>query len=158
MSKTLKIIIIVGAISFIVVAVIHLMFFALTLLGLGPRGGRQRARDARVVANMQMMRLQAEFVFDTEGSYANVDCEAVGDIKNLCQDIAEQVGHFPTIVRSPSPVEKYCAYVQLLGKENRMPLFYCIDSAGNALKTTVNPTTTCGGGMPITYICPQAEK
>ncbi len=150
--STLKLIII-----FAIIGIVGFIGFFVVINFVGVGRARLRARDVRVISAMTQMRGAAEMIFFDYGNYDNVDCGVVGEIKNLCQDIAEQVGYPPTIVRSPSPADQYCAYVKLLGRENRMPLFYCIDSEGNFGETTINPATTCGGGTPITYICPQGE-
>jgi hypothetical protein len=72
-----------------------------------------------------------------------------GDLKEICQDIKEQVGFEPVIY---STTDKYCAYAKL----NAPGRYYCVDSSFTAISTYINPGQTgyCTGK---TFVCPKTS-
>jgi len=116
----------------------------------GLESSRKRAKDARIMSDMYQLRAMAEMIYDDEESYRNVKCTYKStfiDLKIICQDIKEQVGFEPTIYQTK---DKYCAYTKL----NTTNQYYCIDSAGTAIGTYINPgqTNYCTGK---TFVCPK---
>jgi len=120
---------------------------------LGLEGSRKKAKDARIMADMMQIRTMAEIIFDDDGNYRNVKCtynkSTYGDLKEICQDIENQVGFEPVI---HSTYDKYCAYAKL----NVPGQYYCVDSSGRAISTYINPGQTgyCTGK---TFVCPKTS-
>jgi hypothetical protein len=119
---------------------------------LGLEGSRKKAKDARIMADMSQLRTMAEMIYDEQGSYRNVKCNyksTYGDLKEICQDIKEQVGFEPVIY---STTDKYCAYSKL----NTPGRYYCVDSSVRAISTYINPGQTgyCTGK---TFVCPKTS-
>lgn len=123
-------------------------FSPLDILGL--ESSRERAKDARIMADMNQLRTMAELIYDDEGSYQNFKCtykSNFGDLAAICQDIKKQVGSNPVLY---STTDKYCLYSKL----NTPGRYYCIDSSGRAITTYINPGQTgyCTGK---TFVCPK---
>jgi len=132
----------------VVIAIIGLLA-SIVLVSLG--GARNKARDARIIAEMSQIRAAAEMIYSSDGDYDNVDC-AKADMKPLCDDIKIQTGGTaPTVGKPATPALKYCAYVKLLALKDTVANYYCVDSTGVAKETTTNPSTTCPGTL---YLCP----
>jgi len=133
----------------VVIAIIGLLA-SIVLVSLG--GARNKAKDARIIAEMGQIRSLAEMIYASDGDYDNVICTQA-DMKSLCDDITIQTGGAaPTIARNPATsAVRYCAYITLLVKKDDMTNYYCVDSTGVAKETTTNPSTTCPG---TNYVCP----
>ena len=133
----------------VVIAIIGLLA-SIVLVSLG--GARNRAKDARVIAEMSQIRATAEMIYSSDGDYDNVVCTQT-DMKPLCDDIKIQTGGTaPTIGKPATPALKYCAYVKLLAQKDGVDNYFCIDSRGIAKEiTTPLPSTTCPG---TNYVCP----
>ena len=132
----------------VVIAIIGLLA-SIVLVSLG--GARNRAKDARIVAEMSQIRAAAEMVYSSDGDYDNVACTQV-DMKPLCDDIKVQTGGTVLTVETPAtPALKYCAYTTLVSKKDGAVNYYCVDSTGVAKDTATNPSTTCPG---TDYVCP----
>jgi len=132
----------------VVIAIIGLLA-SIVLVSLG--GARNRAKDARIIAEMSQIRATAEMIYSSDGDYDNVVCTQAG-MKPLCDDIKVQATTEPTIARNPATSAlKYCAYVKLLVLKDTLANYYCVDSTGVAKETTTNPSTTCPGTL---YVCP----
>jgi len=133
----------------VVIAIIGILA-SIVLVSLG--GARDKAKDGRAVAEMGQMRVQAEIIYSSDGTYAtNLKCTG-GDatIGALCTDINSQIGSTPTI---NAVADYYCAYITLKTKKAGVTNYYCIDSTGVAKETTTVPSTT-GKCVGTTYICP----
>ncbi len=121
-------------------------------------GARQKATDARVIADMSQLRTQAEVVYSQNGSYQAVKEEG-GDetITDLSSDINSQLSKSsaddPFVVAQSTG--KYCAYADLLADDNDRNQWYCVDSTGAATTTATDPGTTCRDGT--SYVCPEAD-
>jgi len=145
----------------VVIAVIGILA-SIVLVSLA--GARNKAKDSRIIGDMNQWRNEGEMIFDTDGDYDNVNCSAIGatctcgnaNIKKLCEDIYEQDGTTLTNkISASSDAKEYCAYVKLLSPPAASPQWFCIDSKNlAAVKTTTDPSGTCGGGTPVTYVCP----
>ena len=133
----------------VVIAIIGLLA-SIVLVSLG--GARNKAKDARIIAEMGQIRALAEMIYASDGDYDNVICTQA-DMKSLCDDITIQTGGAaPTIARNPATsAVRYCAYITLLVKKDDMTNYYCVDSTGVAKETTTNPSTTCSA---TSYVCP----
>jgi len=136
----------------VVIAIIGLLA-SIILVSLG--GARNKAKDARIINNMSQMRTQAAIISYNTGSYNTIRCGAAGDIniRTLCGDIADQGGRKPwndepglQIVRSPSPVDRYCAKVKLNSGK-----FWCVDYELRSTGYDANPS--CKGGASPIYTC-----
>ncbi len=101
---------------------------------------RNRAKDARITADMSQIRAVAKIIMISEGGdYAKLSC-SFEEMETLCDDIASQSSdkNHPIIVLS-SDKKKYCAYKILNSKKAGNVLYYCIDSAGRAEEVDFNP-------------------
>lgn len=133
----------------VVIAIIGILA-TIVLVSLG--GARDRAKDARIISDLSQLRTQAEIINEADGDYDNVVCSG-GDagVKDLCDDVTDQ-GSTVSVAKPVSPAASYCGYAKLLAPSS--DTWYCVDSSLTAGQTTTNPDTTCGGGTPITYVCP----
>ena len=132
----------------VVIAIIGILA-SIVLVSLG--GARNKAKDARVIAEMSQIRATAEMIYSSDGDYDNVVCTQA-DMKPLCDDITIQTGGTaPTVGKPATSALKYCVYVKLLVQKNTLDNYYCIDSTGIAKETTTNPSGTCPG---TNYVCP----
>jgi len=107
---------------------------------------RGRAKEARIMADMNQIRSSAEVISDNEGSYVSFTCTYNDTMNTICNDVEKQAGMKPTIYTT---FDKYCSHIKLLRGER----WFCIDSRGNNYVTNVNPSTLgyCDGK---TFICP----
>lgn len=112
----------------VVIAIIGILA-SIVLVSLG--GAKNRARDARIIADMGQIRSTAEIIFGNDGNYDNVNC-TVGDVKTLCDDITAQGGSI-TINRSADSTS-YCAEAELNSGQ-----YYCVDSTLRAKQYLTNP-------------------
>jgi len=132
----------------VVIAIIGILA-SIVLVSLG--GARNKAKDARIIAEMSQIRATAEMIYSSDGDYDNVACTQV-DMKPLCDDIKVQTGGTVLTVETPAtPALKYCAYTTLVSKKDGAVNYYCVDSTGVAKDTATNPSTTCPG---TDYVCP----
>jgi prepilin-type N-terminal cleavage/methylation domain-containing protein len=125
----------------IVIAIIGILS-SIVLVALG--GARDKAKDARIIADMSQIRSLAEVLYD--GDY---DALAAGqtDYDRVVADVSAQGGSV-TLQKPTSPANSYCAYSPL-----NQGNWYCIDSTGVAKETSTNPGGTgyCDG---TTFVCP----
>jgi len=131
----------------VVIAIIGILA-SIVLVSLG--GARNKAKDARIIAEMSQIRATAEMIYSSDGDYDMVVCTQA-DMKPLCDDITTQGGTAPTIEIPATPALTYCAYVTLISKKDSATNYYCVDSTGVAKETTTNPSGTCPGTL---YVCP----
>ena len=158
----------------VVIAIIGILA-AIVLVSLS--GANKSARDARIATAMSQIRSEAALMDASEGSYLNMvngtaadgkGCDYNNEIKALCNDIDKQctgtncggdnVDGIDTALTEDIVIKaiagEYCAYTPLNAEYTGNPDYYCIDSSGYSGKTITNPSTTCGAGTPVTYICP----
>ena len=132
----------------VVIAIIGILA-SIVLVSLG--GARNKAKDARIIAEMSQIRATAEMIYSSDGDFDNVVCTQT-DMKPLCDDITAQTGGTVVTIGKPAtPALKYCAYTTLVSKKDTVTNYYCVDSTGVAKDTTTNPSTTCPG---TDYVCP----
>ena len=102
-----------------------------------------------VISNMHGLIQKAEFYYDdNKESYTGFSCKSNDTVSRNCNEIKKIRGIAPTIYAQG---DKYCFYIRLFSGD-----YYCIDSNGKALKTTINPSCPgyCNG---ITFVCPPAK-
>ncbi len=136
---------IVGFILPIIFVVAQFAILPISLKELKKAG--ERAKDARIIAEMSQLRTVAEMIYSNEGSsYSGVSC-IHPEIVSICQDIKIQSGEEPTI---HSTERDYCAYIKLISEDR----YYCIDNKGFARETSIYPGRTgyCDGR---TFVCPK---
>lgn len=137
----------------VVIAIIGILA-GIVLVALG--GARDRAKDARITADMGQIRSTAEIISVRDGNYDNVGCSAYADpctctdtdIQTLCTDIFKQGGGtFLAINDGPSAGE-YCVEVELLSGN-----WWCVD--GDLVSRSYDSATppACVGGMTPNYTC-----
>ncbi|MEK7506156.1 MAG: type II secretion system protein [Patescibacteria group bacterium] len=131
----------------VVVAVIGLLS-SVILVALGP--AKEKAKDSRIIQEVNQVRSLAETMYD--GSYRILpqlpSVIEIGNknLKELADDIALQGGALTII--NPAPFKGYSAYSKLNTKlgdaANPVIQYYCIDSVGHSVNTTIEPSTpTC---------------
>ena len=130
----------------VVIAIIGILS-SIVLVALG--GARNKAKDARIMADLSQVRSLAEVLYD--GDY---DALVVGqaDMANLVSDVTAQGQTLTLHINcTGTPCEgsdTYCAYSGL--NESG---YYCVDSTGIAGQTATDPSGTgyCDG---TTFVCP----
>ncbi len=122
----------------VVIAIIGILS-SIVLVALG--GARDKAKDARIIADMSQIRSLAELLYSTDYS-ALVATQT--DYAALAADVVDQ-GQAITLQNGGSA---YCAWSALNGGG-----YYCIDNTGVAKEMSANPAAT-GGCTTTTFICP----
>jgi prepilin-type N-terminal cleavage/methylation domain-containing protein len=122
----------------VVIAIIGILA-SIVLVSL--RAAQDRAKDAKIIADMGQFRTQAEIKKDVDGTYTNVVCTDAA-FTAICNDIRNTNGinTEPVITKTTSNGE-YCAYATLLTKEGGATRYWCVDSQLNSLK--ISATTSC---------------
>jgi len=125
----------------VVIAIIGILA-SVVLIGL--RGARDKAKDARIVADLAQIRAIAEVLYD--GDYDELSLTQT-DVAKLKDDITAQGGDLK-LNKTAAPADAYCAYSKLNVKVGGATNFYCVDSTGVAGFTTTDPGagTTCPAG------------
>ena len=115
---------------------------SIVLVSLG--GAREKAKDARIMADMSQLRVAIEIYCDRGDSYSGANC-SLAELSPICSGIKEYAGEMPTI---KSSTKNYCLYIKLLSGE-----YYCLTDAFSGRKTTIFPGGSgyCDG---ITFSCP----
>ncbi len=124
----------------VVIAIIGILS-SIVLVALG--GARNKAKDARIMADLSQVRSLAEVLYD-----ADYDALIVtqADMANLVSDVTAQ-GQTLSLQNGSS---SYCAYAGL--NEGG---YYCVDSTGIAKQVATDPSGVgyCDG---TTYVCPSS--
>ena len=123
----------------VVIAIIGILA-AIVLVSLG--GARNRARDARITADMNQVRSTAEIINSDTNTYANVACSAIGaactcsngDVDRLCEDIYAQNNSSALAIRVNTNSNGYCAY----GLMNNGK-YWCVDSGLRSSEDATSP-------------------
>ncbi|MDD2732115.1 MAG: type II secretion system protein [Candidatus Pacebacteria bacterium] len=127
----------------VVIAIIGILA-AIVLVSLS--GARNRARDARIQADMGQIRSVAELHYN-DNSYSYVGLDSNADVIKLIADIDGQNGAGKSEDVN-SDQENYCAYAQLVNSSD----YFCVDNKGTAKTTSTNPATAhCN---TTTFVCP----
>jgi prepilin-type N-terminal cleavage/methylation domain-containing protein len=115
----------------VVIAIIGILA-SIVLVSLS--GARDRAKDARIMADMGQIRSTAEIFYGNTGAYTSV-CTAT-DTNALWKDIDSQGGAASTCT---SISTAYCCEVRL-----NSGAYWCVDSALRSKQYSSNPTCTSG--------------
>jgi len=99
--------------------------------------------DLDTASYMDFMRSTAELIYVADNGYQNFNCNNA-QMQSDCSKVEKYSGAEPTF---HSIQTAYCTYVKLSSG------YYCIDSNGNSLKTSINPGTT-GNCLGQSYKCP----
>jgi len=125
----------------VVIAIIGILA-AIVLVSLS--GARDRAKDARIQADMSQVRSAAELYADDNGNYAGLANN--DDIMKLENDIEAQTGNNNSFVLTiKNDNTGYCAYVPLVASSNE---YYCVDS--NLVAKKINNTANCSNNTVVT--------
>jgi type II secretory pathway pseudopilin PulG/RNA polymerase subunit RPABC4/transcription elongation factor Spt4 len=136
------------AIRFLIVGLVLPAIFiigilaSIVLVSLG--GAREKAKDARIMADMSQLRVAIEIYWDRGESYSGANC-SLTELSPICSDIKEYAGETPTI---KSSTKNYCLYVKLPSGK-----YYCLTDVSSGRETTISPGKSgyCDG---ITFSCP----
>jgi len=103
-----------------------------------------RAKEGKIMADMDDLQTRIEFYYDNHGNYLGVSC-SLPEFSSTCNSIKENAGEMPTIKSSE---KNYCFYVKLPSGE-----YYCKSSTSYGGKTTIFPGGKgyCDG---VTFSCP----
>lgn len=106
---------------------------------------RNKAKDARIQANLSQLRSAAELVYSTNGSgYTGLATDA--SVVTLSNDITAQGGTLTITLKTDASNTAYCASSPLVSAASR---WGCVDSSGNAKwNLTVAPASCAAGADP----------
>ena len=128
----------------VVIAIIGILS-SIVLVAL--RGARNKAKDARIVADLTQVRSIAEVLYD--GDYGDLALTQT-DIAKLVTDIDAQLPSTAVglVINKTVGDTEYCAYSDLNVPIGAATNYYCVDSLGIAGFTTTNPAagTACPAG------------
>lgn len=136
----------IAGFTLVEMVVVIAIFGILTTMVLTAVGGaRNRARDARIISNVNQIRSFAEILYGRQGNYAGLTCGANNgaavptDMQSVCTDIFSQINDGTTVNVGVSGVDvyKYCVSSKLTSGR-----YYCADSAG---KGTEDASNLCDG-------------
>lgn len=123
----------------VVIAIIGILS-SIVLVAL--RGARNKAKDARIKADVSQVRSLAEVDYD--GDYSGITTTSSGscpgdgsDYDTLCQDITDQGGDL--VIQTCDSDAKYSAHSSLNASDG----VYCVDSSGQAGIGSSPPGTDC---------------
>lgn len=156
----------------VVIAIIGILA-SIVLVSL--RGATTKAKDAKIISDLEQVRNLAELIYNSETSYVKLcdqanhvldddSTDADSDGTEPDTEYDKQLGSLKNDVKvtygGPSGTvdatcysngDKYCVYMPLLSKRGTSSKWYCIDSTGKAGETTTDPSGTCDG---TTFTCP----
>ena len=127
----------------VVIAIIGILA-SIVLVSLG--GARTRARDTRVITDLNQIRSTAEIINSTDGNYANVINNA--DINTLLADMSAQGA---TNILRTGDATGYCVEATLPGGR-----WGCVNS-GLVARFDLTSNPNCNGtpnGAPTNIYCP----
>jgi len=126
-------------IELLVVISIIALLAAIVLVSLS--GARNRAKDARIMADMGQIRSSAEIFLGNTGSYTNL-CSST-DITTLQSDITTQGGtSFNCQIQTAAPAgSSYCVEVKLNSTK-----WWCVDSVLRSKQYDTAPVCDAGQG------------
>jgi len=125
----------------VVIAIIGILA-GIVLVSLG--GARNRAKDARIQAELAQVRALAELINSDDGSYENL-CAADDTLNEGASDYGGQLGTIEDDIETQqggsltlechATTTDYCVSAQLVSTDD----WYCVDSKGNSFATSSNP-------------------
>ena len=113
---------------------------------------RIQAENNKIMADIDRLESAIKRIYEEKKSYAYATYKDP-EIKKILDDIKTQLGKYPVLRVS---TKSYCAFAELLEEIVGVSEYYCVDSAGKAVRTKINPGSNkyCSGS---TYICPAAS-
>ena len=139
MSKIIKITAIILVIAVIVGIIVYLYGFSS-----GVQEERKQIRKvvsrSKVVFDMGLIRMVISHILANESNCIEINCNHL-ELKNLCQDIKEELGVFPIIHnrKTKNIIDcDWCAYIKMPSPYDGT--YYCIDSKGTESKTDIDPS------------------
>lgn len=128
----------------VVIAIIGILA-AIVLVSL--TGARERAKDARIQADMSQIRTAAELFYSEQSPNTYTGLCSDTDITTLETDVGNQGGtNFTCLVSTggggePAAGAAYCVYAQLNSTQ-----WWCVDSKLRSKQYSAEPSTTCVAG------------
>jgi len=122
----------------VVIAIIGILS-SIVLVAL--RDARNKARDARIIADVSQIRSLAEVLYNETYDLMTLPQT---DVAKLNSDVIVQGGSL-TINKNAAPSSEYCAFSKLNVTVGGSTNYFCVDSRGIAGTTTTSPSTgnTC---------------
>lgn len=113
---------------------------------------KQEHSNGRIMANVSQLRTEAEFIYSRDGSYNNFKYKPGGNsrIDRMGDDI-NSLGGALTITNSD---QEYCIYTPLVNVRK----WFCVDSSGRSLITTINPSISGYCDKINNFRCPPPAR
>lgn len=83
---------------------------------------KETAKDINIKSNISSIRMYAETIYDSDGSYKAVNCNS-DQLLFICNNVKKYAGVYPTFNSSQG---SYCVYVKLLNGN-----YYCLNNKGD---------------------------
>jgi len=127
----------------------------------------KQAKDSRIISAISQMRTVMATLYSVQGSYTlptALSCTDPEEMINLCAEVKKnhpkKDDPEPTVIRKYDVGEEHevCIYSKL-NKTAGGPWYYCVDSAGKAGSTAIDPSTTCKDTPSAIgdVVCPAVE-
>jgi len=125
-------------IELLVVIAIIAILAAIVLVNLS--SAQNRAKDARIVADMNQLRSDTQSYFSAMGNYDSYTTDTNYSYSKINSDITNQGKTLNFVVPSNPTTNKqyFCAYVQLYSGK-----YWCVDSGLVSKQYDTAPTSTC---------------
>lgn len=111
------------------------------------------AKDAVIEADMAQIRIQAELIYTGKGNYSDLKYYPGGNSE--IDKLGEEIAHCGGALIIEKTSDEYCIYSLLTStSQEGKKRWYCIDSTGYTVRTTIDPSQAgyCDGVN--NFVCP----